>query len=169
MQISPHTLYTMLVSYFVARTTIFNSYINLYCYNPPIVPRRWGHQDQARNKHNLPNRVPKRSPNRSRSQRTPDRSSFWPPNWTPDCLNNPLTERVPRRRNQDETNRTKPISVTFSWLNSQSLLRSPDWDHKRTPDILIDTTIAQLISRSIKTKRTSELLISRSPKQVEIP
>ena len=97
--------------------------------------------------------APKRSPNRSRSQRTPDQSSFQSSDQNPNRPSNPMTDRVPRRQNQDDANQTEPVSVTVSRLNSQSLSQSPDRDHERTPDIPIEETVARSISRSRELKK----------------
>ena len=109
------------------------------------------------------NRAPKISTNRSRSQRTHNRSIFRYPDQTPNCPSYPPTNIVPRRRNQDNINQTKPVSITVSQSNSQSLSQSPNQDRERTPDLLINPTITQSIFQTREIKITPELSSSRYP------
>ena len=149
MQLSPHKIDTTLLSSFVAGNTRFNSCVYFYFYDPPIKPRRQGHQDQALIEHDLSIKLP--------SNLLEGRDPIGPPidqdpDQTPGRPSDPPTDKVPRKRNQDKTNQFKLVSVKFSLSNSQSILQSPNRDHNQTPDLPIEPTIARSISLSIEIK-----------------
>ena len=90
MQFYPCKIYTALVSSFVARTTRFNSGVYLYCYNPPIVTKRQGHQDQSLTKYDLHIELPRDLPT-SRDTREP------PIDQASDVLIElPISQEIPR-------------------------------------------------------------------------
>ena len=127
MQLYPNKIDTTLVSSFVARNTRFNSCFYLYCYNILIVPRRRGQKYQDLTKHNIMIELPRDLPTGRDPREPPIYRASDVPNRNPNCPSNPPTNRFPRRR-------TKPVSITVSQSNLQSLSRWISREKSRSTD-----------------------------------